>query len=232
MTYVTLSVLFEHQEINALKGKVVSLLSMAAIITTNYLIEIATRFRDNRSMLLVHHMVAILDGVFALSFLSTVNLKVALLLAYFITYESITFVRLVMYRLLPCSKWTPRVILAGIVFMGTSRLFQVVSITIVIVNVWDDILWHAIVQYIVTLLVTAIQIWSLTIHYGMLQRCKDKQQESGAGDIEDDTHRSVNGSIEEQEDTSSEDIEGLFDSIENEKDDQSVFYSVIEFAIP
>ena len=192
MTYVTLSVLFEHQEINALKGKVVALLSMAAIITTNYLIEIATRFRDNRSMLLVHHMVAILDGVFAVSFLSTVNLKVALLLSYFITYESITFIGLVMYRLLPCSKWTPRVILAGIGFMGTSRLFQLVSIAIVIVNVWDDILWHAVVQIIVTLLVTAIQIWSLSIHYGMLQWCKDRQKESSTKDdwCEDRTERS------------------------------------------
>jgi hypothetical protein len=176
-TYLTLSMLFEEQSLHNFEAKFVSLATLMPIILINYVVELASRFQNPRKMLVAHHIIAYSDGLFVLAFATTANVKAALLLTYFITFESISFIGLVLYRLHPISKLTSRMILIGLVVMGISRPIQVLLIFGFLISAWDELVtWHAIVQMIVTITVTAIQIWSLTIHYSLLQRSIKKRQ--------------------------------------------------------
>jgi hypothetical protein len=177
MTYLTLSMLFEEQSFDNFEAKFVPLATLMSIIVVNYLFELASRFQNPRKMLVAHHIIAYSDMLFVLAFATTANIKAALLLTYFIIFESISFIGIVLYRLHPFSKLTSRMILIGLVVMGISRPIQVLLIFGFLISAWDELVtWHAIVQMIVTITLTAIQIWSLTIHYSLWQRSIRKRQ--------------------------------------------------------
>ena len=127
--------------------------------------EIAARYQSLRPLVVVHHLVALLDCVFPVIFMTTENIKAACLLNYFITYEALIFVGLVLYRLQPTHPWTPRVILAGMIMFGLSRPLQLVWIVTTLAVSWSDLnVGYALFQLVLTTLFTFLQLYSLSIH--------------------------------------------------------------------
>ncbi len=176
MTYLTMSILFEEQTLPDLKSKFIPLITIISTIIITYLLELASRHRNPRPILILHHLVTYFDASFVLVFQSTAIIKVALVLTYFITFEAMTFVGLLCYRLFPLNRFTPNIILAGMILMAASRPFQIILIFGFLFSAWSDlVLWHAIVQMVVTIILTAIQIWSLSIHYGLWKKSLAKQ---------------------------------------------------------
>lgn len=175
MTYLLLSVLFEEQSFDDFEAKFIQLTTMVGIIMAMYLIELASRYRNPRPMLVIHHLIAYLNGLFLLGFKSNANVKTCLILVYFITFEAITFTSLLMYRLFPFQTATPKVILIGLIVMATSRPFQLLLIFGFIFSAWNDLVkWHALTQIGITVFLTAIQIWSLTIHFKLWKRSVER----------------------------------------------------------
>lgn len=186
-TYLTMSVLFEDQDLVQLDSKVLPLFVYLTTVVVMYAFEMATRYRKLRPVLILHHLVASLDGLFILCFPSTATVKTAAILVYFITYESVTFFGLLLYRLYPYSKATPKVIFTGIIVMGVSRPFQLLLVLGSLFASWNEIvIWHAVVQILVTMIVTSVQIYSLNIHYGLYKRCLRKQREGNKDMCNDD----------------------------------------------
>jgi hypothetical protein len=170
-TYVMLSVNFEEQEYNSFKNKMTAVITFMSVIMIMYLMEIASRFANPRPLVVAHHLCAYLNGVVTLFFFTTANVKAAPL-AYFITFEAITFVGLVMYRLCPSHRWTKPTILAGMVVFGSTRLIQFIWIMAGLVASWEHlVLWQAVFQITLTFVFTSLQLYSLTIHYTMYKKC-------------------------------------------------------------
>jgi hypothetical protein len=93
-------------------------------------------------------------------------------LVYMICYEAVSFWGLLMYRLYPNHKWTPRVILSGIYIVGLSRPVQVVWILASLISTWEHlVVWVAVVQIILVCLFTSLQLYSLSIHWNMRVKC-------------------------------------------------------------
>lgn len=142
-------------------------------ISIMYAIEIASRLNNIRPMLFFHHVITFLDSTLVCLFPSSVMFKSASVLAYFICFEYLTFVGLFMYRIFPLSKITPKVIFLGIVLFGATRPLQLLWVGAAIFGSWNDdnnskVL--AVVQVIVTVALTSLQLWSLNIHVGIWKR--------------------------------------------------------------
>ena len=151
--------------------------------TSMYMIEIASRYNNTNPLVLVHHIVATIDALFVVFFPTIVMFKTSAVLVYFICFESLTFIGLVMHRLCPQSKATPRVMVAGMVCFGATRPVQLVWVFAAIFGSWNDdniVKWQGILQVCVTLIVTMIQIFSLKIHYFVWKRCLAKQMDVAA----------------------------------------------------
>ena len=165
-TYVMLSVNFEEQEYNSFKNKMTAVITFMSVIMIMYLMEIASRFANPRPLVVAHHLCAYLDGIIVLFFVTDANVKAASLLVYFITFEALTFVSLVMYRLCPTHRWTKPTILAGMVVFGSTRLIQFIWIMAGLVASWEHLmLWQAVFQITLAVVFTFLQLYSLTIHY-------------------------------------------------------------------
>lgn len=177
-TYLTMSILFEDQDLVQLESKIVPLSTCLSTIIATYALELATRYRTLRSVLVLHHLVTISDGIFVLCFPSTATIKTAVILVYCIMFEVVTFFGLLMYRLFPYNKATPKIIIAGMIVMAASRPFQLILVLGSLLPSWTEIVtWHAIVQIIVTVIITTVQLYSLSIHYGLYKRCVKRQRE-------------------------------------------------------
>ena len=103
-------------------------------------------------------------------FPTIVMFKASSVLVYFICFESRTFIGLVIYRLCPQSKTTPRVMVAGMVCFGATRPVQLVWVFAAIFGSWNDdnvVKCQGILQICVTLIVTMIQIFSLDSLFSM-----------------------------------------------------------------
>lgn len=111
-TYVILSVFFEEQPLDSLGNKVTALVTFMACVGIMYLIELASRFANPRPLVVAHHLCAYLLGAVTMFLPTTANVKGASILIYFVTFESITFCGLVMYKLAPTHWWTRPVIWA------------------------------------------------------------------------------------------------------------------------
>jgi hypothetical protein len=91
-----------------------------------YMMEIASRYDGARPIILFHHyLLTCTDGLMSLLFPTSVMLKTASILVYFIAFEAFTFVGLFMYRIFPNSKVTSKIILAGMVMFGGTHPIQV-----------------------------------------------------------------------------------------------------------
>ena len=119
-----------------------------------YMIELASRYLDPRPLIIFHHLVTIGDGLLIFLFPTSVMMKTGVILVYFICFEFLTFAGLVMYRLFPLSRATPKVIIAGMVCFGITRPVQLLWIIGVVFWSWNDentVKWQALLQTIVTI---------------------------------------------------------------------------------
>mmetsp|Transcript_120 Transcript_120/g.144 ORF Transcript_120/g.144 Transcript_120/m.144 type:complete len:296 (+) Transcript_120:142-1029(+) len=174
LTYVILSLNFEKQSLEELANKVAALGVMMFVIIIMYMMELASRFQNQRSLVVAHHLCAYLDAIFPAFALSTANIKASSLLVYFITYEAITFVGLVMYRLCPENRATRPIIAAGMIVFGLSRPLQIVWILSSLAVSWEHlVVWHAVLQIIFSVVFTALQLFTLSIHYSLYKKCGD-----------------------------------------------------------
>ena len=158
------------------------------LIMLMYLFELASRFDTSRPLLIFHHVLAFLDVLLITIFPTSIMMKTLGILSYFICFEAPTFMGLFMYRIFPDSKVTPNVILFGMLCLGISRLFQVAAIGAAIFGSWNDehvVKWQGVMQVIVTLILTGVQLLTLTIHYGVWKRCVARGK-SGTTSIVDD----------------------------------------------
>ena len=172
LTYLILSLNFEEQSLEALSNKVTALGVLMFGIIIMYMIELASRFQNQRPLVVAHHLCAYLNSIFPAFALSTANLKASSLLVYFITYEAVTFVGLIMYRLCPTNRATRPTIMAGMVIFGLSRPVQIVWILTSLVVSWEHlIVWHAVSQIILSVVFTVLQLYSLNIHYSLYKKC-------------------------------------------------------------
>lgn len=153
---------------------------MMGTITIMYMMEIASRFKDQRLIVVFHHIVAVADGLLLLIFPTSVMYKTGIVLVYFVCFESLTFAGLLMYRLFPTSPHTSKVILSGMVCFGLTRPIQVLWIAGAVFGSWGDenvVKWQAILQICVTFIVTTLQVYTLRIHYSIWQKCLSKQEQ-------------------------------------------------------
>ena len=172
-TYVTLSVNFEEQQYDSFKNKTTVICTFMSVVIIMYLMEIASRFASPRPLVVAHHLCAYLDGIIVLFFVTDANVKAASLLVYFITFEALTFVSLVMYRLCPTHRWTKPTILAGMVVFGSTRPIQFIWIIGSLLASWEHlVLWQAVFQITLTVIFTFLQLYTLTIHYMMYKKCE------------------------------------------------------------
>ena len=166
-----------------------SINTLALTFVAMYLIEIASRFKNIRFLILFHHLMIILDAMIVLFIPTVAMVKTALVLVYFICFESLTFVGLLMYRLFPENKVTPKVILAGMILFGASRPLQLLWIGAVVFGCWNQenfVKWQAIFQLFITIVLTSLQIFSIKIHYSLWKRSLAKQTRSDVNNKLDD----------------------------------------------
>lgn len=159
------------------KADIISTSLICLCFMAMYLYELSSRFKSPRPMLIVHHLLAVSDGYLLFAFPTTVMMKTCVILVYFICFEALTFVGLFMYRMAPMNKFTPKVMFSGLVVFGVTRPIQVVWVLAAALGSWNDpnhVKWQAIMQIIVTCILTTIQAWSLTINYAVYKRCLKK----------------------------------------------------------
>jgi hypothetical protein len=124
-----------------------------------------------RGLLLFHHCAAYVNGLLLVIFPMTAFVKGATVLVYCITFEAFLFVGLVCYRLYPLETWTPKLLKAGMVIFGLSRPAQFAWIVAGIAVTWNDlILWQAVIQLVFASGFTALQFYTLSIHYSLLKQ--------------------------------------------------------------
>lgn len=171
-TYLLSSFNFESQSLDELAPKATCSAVFLGLVVVLYCLEIASRLSP-RPLLLIHHGATAIIGVYCVLYFTEANIATASILAYFISFEAIIFVGLVMYRLHPTSLWTPRIIWYGMWVFGATRPLQVLAVfTSLIVN-WDHIIvWQALLDCLVTIAFTMLQVYSLQIHYGMYNRSR------------------------------------------------------------
>lgn len=171
-TYLTLSVFFQEQPLEVLGNKVTALGTFMTTIAIMYLIELASRFANPRPLVVAHHLCAVLQALLTAFLPTTAILKSAAVLNYFVTYEAITFVGLIMYRLAPTHKLTRPTILVGMIVFDMSRPVQFVWIIETLWLSWDNlVLWQAVLQIAMTVIFTLLQLYSINIHWKLYQKC-------------------------------------------------------------
>ena len=198
-TYTVVSIFFEDQPIEVLAQKFVALGTFMAIVMTMYMFELASRYSNLRPLVFAHHICAYLDGILTAFFLGTANIKAAFLLVYFITYEAIMFVGLVLYRLAPTHRCTCPTILVGMLVFGLSRPVQLVWVVGSLAATGFDNLatWQVALQISLTVCFTALQLYSLTIHYSIYQKAYRKRKQLKVGAVKDDTKRASDNAAAE-----------------------------------
>lgn len=215
-TYYMIKICFQTHELNEsfLSKNLKPIAILCAAFMTMYMMELASRYDDIRPMTLFHHVLSIMDGGLIFLFPSTIMIKTGTILVYFICFEMLTFAGLFMYRIFPQSKMTPKVILGGMIMFGGTRPLQLLWVGGAVVGTWGNehfVLWQAITQVTVALVLTVLQVWTITIHYGIWKRCQRRissriaEESKRVGGTDDDKSilRTKRGILAENSDTSS-----------------------------
>ena len=175
-TYYMIRANFQIHELDEVISSFRSIAALLGTFMMMYMMEIAARYDGPRPVIIFHHLLACTDGLMVLLFPTTVMLKTASILVYFICFEAFTFAGLFMYRIFPNSKVTQKMIFAGMVMFGSTRPIQVLWIGAAVFGSWDDIVkWQGIMQLVVTLILTVLQCWTLQIHFKLWKRCGTKK---------------------------------------------------------
>mmetsp|Transcript_5880 Transcript_5880/g.8319 ORF Transcript_5880/g.8319 Transcript_5880/m.8319 type:complete len:148 (-) Transcript_5880:109-552(-) len=137
-------------------------------------------------------MCASINIIFGALFPETAFIKGSSPLIYFIMYESVTFIGLVMYRLYPEKPITPRIILGGMYLFGLSRPVQLVWIVASLVASWEHLVtWQAIIQLTFAFTFTVLQLYSLQIHASIRRRViamQNQEEKDEEMNVTDDTN--------------------------------------------
>jgi len=172
-TYSMFRAFFQVHDIDAVLSDVMICEHLSIMIMIMYFFEIAGRYESPRPLVLLHHILACGDAFLASMCASSVMLKTALLLVYFVCFEALTFVGLFMYRVCPKNKYTSKVIFVGMIAFGITRPLQVLMIGGIAYGSWNDESqekWQIIFQCILTLLLSSLQLFTLKIHYAVWKK--------------------------------------------------------------
>jgi len=186
-----------------MKAYFTSAMVLCMCFMTMYFCELALRFESPRPVLIVHHLLATLDGFLVFLFPTTVMIKTCGVLCYFICFEALIFAGLFMYRIAPLNKHTPNIILSGVVIFAVTRPVQILWVAGAAFGPWNDPLhvkWQAILQVIITCLLSILQFWSVSINFGVWKRCLrniKSHKESNTKNASDSSHMkgTADGSI-------------------------------------
>ncbi|KAL7540046.1 hypothetical protein ACHAXR_010509, partial [Thalassiosira sp. AJA248-18] len=169
-----------HHAVEALILTIATPFFTYIMIKTNFILENENAGADIRKIPetkrnghIAHHLLSVGDGLLLLLFPTMVMLKTCVILVYFICFEALTFVGLLMYRMAPHHPMTPKVMLSGLVVFGVTRPVQVLWVCAAAFGAWNDpntVKWQAILQVLLTCLLTLIQGWSLTINLALYKR--------------------------------------------------------------
>ena len=172
-TYFMLRSNFQIHDVDVIISDCRMVFHFAILIMFMYMMELAARFENPRPLILFHHILACADGVMTAWLPTSMMLKTASVLMYFVTFESLTFVGLFMYRICPENKYTRKVILIGMILFGISRPFQVLWVGAIAYGSWNEEHeenWQVVFQCVITLILTIIQVYSLKIHLSIWKR--------------------------------------------------------------
>ena len=184
LSYYMLHLYFQNHNIHEITYYLRKVSVIMTSVVFMYMIELASRFKDPRKIIVFHHLITTLDGVLAYALATETMLKTASVLVYFICFEAFTFIGLVLYRLFPDSNVTPKAIIIGMVCFGVSRPFELLGVGAIVVGSWNDehfVKWQGILQLVVTLIVFSLQVLTLRIHYQVWIRCVARQAECDIG---------------------------------------------------
>jgi hypothetical protein len=171
-TYLLASFNFQAQTLDELGPKATMSAVFLGLVVVMYCLELASRI-EIRPLLLLHHGATTIMGMYCVAYFTEANITTASLLVYFITYEAIIFVGLVLYRLWPAHDLTHRVLYIGMVVFGATRPLQVLTVLIsLLVNRHHLIAHQAVLDGGVTVAFTLLQLYTLRIHYGMYLRSR------------------------------------------------------------
>ena len=179
-TYLMVKVNFTQEpmtSISHLNGDLTSIFLCCICFMTMYLYELSSRIDSPRPAFLIHHLLVVLDGFLAIIFPTAVMVKTCSALVYFICFEVVTFIGLFMYHIFPLNKYTPQIVMSGIVIFALTRPIQVVWVGAAAFGAWGDpnhVKWQAVLQFALACLLTILQISSLRINLGIWKRCKEK----------------------------------------------------------
>lgn len=177
ITYLFLCFNFkEFDSIDDIMGIMRDFTVLMYTFTFMYMIEIAMRFHTLNPLVLFHHLVTIVYGLSLLTFPTTAFMKGGSILVYFSWFEFLTFYGLIMNRLYPMHKATPRVIFSGIILFGSTRIIQVAWFLVTFISSWEKhVLWQAIFQCVMMITISLVQVMALKIHYSVWRRCVTRQ---------------------------------------------------------
>jgi len=182
-TYLILSLNFQEQTHDSFRRKVSGLGTFMFSIVIMYLVEIAARHQKPRPLVVIHHLCTFANSILPCMFMSTANIRAASILVYSVTFEIVTFIGLILYRLVPQHKLTRPTILVGMVLFGATRPIQFLWILATLIVTWEDILlWQGIVQILFVCLFTGIQLFGMSIHYGIYKRLSRNAMDSVSSD--------------------------------------------------
>jgi hypothetical protein len=171
-TYLVLHMNFEVPvSLDSERKHFIAVAVFMCTIMVMYMIELAARLRSPRGLVIFHHVVAYSNGLFLTIVTSSANVKACSLLVYFIVYESVIFMGLVMYRLYPFHPATPKLLKWGMGIFAFSRPIQFIWIIASLAAMWNEIVvWQAVVQIMFTVVFTSVQVYSLTIHATIIRK--------------------------------------------------------------
>lgn len=155
-----------------------------------YFHEISTRYENPNPLITIHHLLATGNATLTIFLSSNVMVKTASVFAYFICFENISFAGLVLYRLCPSHPITPKVIMAGIIFFGTTRPFQLLWVIGALFWSWNDennVKWEAVFQFIFVIILTVLQFYSVKIHISLHAKCIEIMKKNTKSDDVDAT---------------------------------------------
>lgn len=170
-TYLVLDFNFRPHTAEEMGPKVTISTVFLGLVVILYCLEVNSRSCHIRPILLIHHVGACLVGVFSAFVFTETTVITSSLLVYFISFEAIIFAGLVTYRL-GCQH-APRVLWIGMSVFGASRPLQLLM---VLASLWANrdhiVLWQGIASLCITVLFTALQLYTLTIHYRIYGKCR------------------------------------------------------------
>lgn len=182
-TYYMLKVNFKEMDLSEFTSSVRGIIKCAFCVLMLYPFELVSRFEEPRPLVIFHHVLSFSDFLLSIILMSSVTVKAAMILGFLICFEAPIFMGLFMYRMFPKSRYTSKVMFLGMLSFGLTRPIQVIWIGAAVFGSWNHenvVKWEGLLQIVITLVLTAIQLFTLKIHYGIWQRCISMRKGSDA----------------------------------------------------